>query len=321
MSGCHQSNSIGLIIRRALLVVASAKREFPPHSLGDCSPDLAASTSQRISGIVLIGHFRRLKLQLWQTVVCSKLRQNLLIGAAKILVMIGRAGMDSSRSGLLSTILMTLPLIVVPAVALLRPPGQVGVSTVDLEASDGEEDDSMFDGFDGFDADASGSSKKERIGHSVHDHDQSNDRGQGSKAEDDTFRDMDSPDAETQQDFSPRTPPPRGTNKDPFLDDAVPHQLLPMKRRETEQEPLNGSDSDPAKPDAGQIVEELNAMGALKTMWFEADDKTPVGLAVFFRGQTEGTRIRFEAVGPSREECASNILEQVMRWRQQNPVQ
>ncbi len=58
--------------------------------------------------------------------------------------------MDSSRSGLLSTILMTLPLIVVPAVALLRPPGQAGVSTVDLEASEDESelDDSFFDDFD-----------------------------------------------------------------------------------------------------------------------------------------------------------------------------
>ena len=45
--------------------------------------------------------------------------------------------MDSSRSGLLSTLLMTLPLIVVPAIALLRPPGQTsGVSTAPLDAAD-----------------------------------------------------------------------------------------------------------------------------------------------------------------------------------------
>jgi len=50
--------------------------------------------------------------------------------------------MDSSRSGLLSTLLMTLPLIVVPAIALLRPPGSLnGVSTAALNASDSEEDD------------------------------------------------------------------------------------------------------------------------------------------------------------------------------------
>jgi hypothetical protein len=45
--------------------------------------------------------------------------------------------MESSRSGLLSTLLMTLPLIVVPAIALLRPPGQMAsVSTTPLEATD-----------------------------------------------------------------------------------------------------------------------------------------------------------------------------------------
>jgi len=283
---------------------------------------VAASTSRRIFGTDFFRHFLLLKLQLWQIEVCSRLRQNLLVGVVKNLVMIGRAGMDSSRSGLLSTILMTLPLIVVPAVALLRPPGQGGVSTVELEASDGEEDDSIFDDFDGFDVDASGPSKKEHAGHSKHDHDQSSDREHGAKAENDTFSNSDSPDVETQEDFSPRTLPPRGTNKDPFLDDTAPHdELVPIKRRKTVQEPLNGSDSESVKPDAAQIVEELNAMGALKTMWFEADDKTPVGLAVFFRGQTELTRIRFEAVGPSREECASNILEQVTRWKQLNPVQ
>ena len=229
--------------------------------------------------------------------------------------------MDSSRSGLLSTILMTLPLIVVPAVALLRPPGQVGVSTVDLEASEGNEGNSIFDEFDGFDSDDFGAAEKKHTGHSEHDHDSKKDREQRPKAEDDIFREIDSPDAEAQHDLALETLPPRGTNKDPFLEDAAPDEFVPMKRQETEQEPLNGSDADAVKPNAAQIVEELNAMGALKTMWFEADDKTPVGLAVFFRGQTELTRIRFEAVGPSREECARNILEQVIRWRQQNPVQ
>ena len=60
-------------------------------------------------------------------------------------------------------------------------------------------------------------------------------------------------------------------------------------------------------------------MGALKTHWFTASDKKPVGLAVFFRGDTEKTRIRFEAVGLSRDECAEDVLQQVTRWQQQNP--
>jgi hypothetical protein len=50
-------------------------------------------------------------------------------------------------------------------------------------------------------------------------------------------------------------------------------------------------------------------------MWFEAGPKTPVGFAAFFRGETELTRIRFEAVGQSREECAKSVLNQVRQWQ------
>lgn len=46
-------------------------------------------------------------------------------------------GMESSQNSLLSTILMTLPLIVVPAIALLRPPGSAeSISTSPLSASE-----------------------------------------------------------------------------------------------------------------------------------------------------------------------------------------
>ena len=49
--------------------------------------------------------------------------------------------------------------------------------------------------------------------------------------------------------------------------------------------------------------------------------KTPVGLAVFFRGPEELTRFRFEAVGDNRDACARDVLEQVTRWQQQNLLQ
>ena len=60
--------------------------------------------------------------------------------------------MDSSRSGLLSTLIMTVPLIVVPAIALLRPAGpNQGLSTNQLEASD--TDDFFNEEFGGFGTD------------------------------------------------------------------------------------------------------------------------------------------------------------------------
>ena len=284
-----------------------------------CSRVLAASTSRRICEIDFSRRFLLLKLQLWQTEVCSRLRQNLLVGVAYVLVMIGRAGMDSSRSGLLSTLLMTLPLIVVPAVALLRPPGHVGMATVDLAASDGEEVDSLFEGFPDFEADTAGGTQTETAGHSDPDGIQQHDPG--SKAESDISGDPKSPDGDQQKNLPPGTSRPPDANKDPFLPDDRTHAPPPTERHDIEPSLPSGSDLDTVKADVGKIVEQLNAMGALNTMWFEAGDKTPVGLAVFFRGSQELTRFRFEAVGESREACARDVLEQVTRWQQQNAVQ
>ena len=146
------------------------------------------------------------------------------------------------------------------------------------------------------------------------------DHNHGLNADDDVFREMPSVPPDTHGEFSMQTPL-RGTNKDPFLDDGPARELVPEIRRDTEPETVNESDTGTVKPDARQIVEELNAIGALKSIWFEAGEKTPVGFAVFFRGPTELTRIRFEAVGHSREACASDVLKQVRRWQQENPEQ
>lgn len=215
---------------------------------------------------------------------------------------------------------MTLPLIVVPAVALLRPPGPGGVSSVELAASEHEADDSLFEGFPDLESDSRGAIAKEPPGQS--DSSLFGNDDHGSNPEDDILQDMSSSDAESPGDVSLRTSPQHGTSKDPFLPDVEPPASPPIKQPGPKSEgPLIESDPAPEKPDAAQIVEQLNAMGALKTLWFEAGDRTPVGLAVFFRGPEEQTRFRFEAVGDSREACARDVLEQVTRWQQQNPVQ
>ncbi|MEJ7594136.1 MAG: hypothetical protein WKF77_21565 [Planctomycetaceae bacterium] len=226
--------------------------------------------------------------------------------------------MDSSRSGLLSTLLMTLPLIVVPAVALLRPPGQAGVSTVVLEAADAEDADSLFEDFPEFEADPAEAARTESP--EILDSPLIDDHDLWSKPEGGIPEDVDKRDAEALRDGSPRALPPGGANRDPFLPEDGPQTPLPKKQPDPQPESERGSGPEPAEPNAGQIVEQLTAMGALKTMWFEAGDRTPVGFAVFFRGPQELTRFRFEAVGESREACARDVLEQVTRWQQQNPA-
>jgi hypothetical protein len=256
------------------------------------------------------------KLRLWEIAVCSKLRQNLLVGADQNLVKIGRAGMDSSRSGLLSTLLMTLPLIVVPAVALLRPPGQPGVSTATLDASEADDVDAMFDGFD---ADHSRASKKDEEESAASRHKNDDYSRQPSSIDDDFFEDMALTDNDSRESFAPRSAPSPVAPSDPFMDDGPGHNEATVKSQESAQRPESDTEEHVEKNDARKIIELLNSMGALKTHWFTAGDKKPVGLAVFFRGDTEQTRIRFEAVGHSRDECAEDVLQQVTRWQQQNP--
>ena len=221
--------------------------------------------------------------------------------------------MDSSRSGLLSTLLMTLPLIVVPAVALLRPPGQAGVSTAPLDASEDDEFDSMFGDFD---ADPSAAFKKEQQDTPAADRDA---KPPSPSVEDEFFNDMDLTGNDRRESFAPRSAPSRTKPPDPFIDAGPDHVEPPMKPRESVHQHESETEDHAEKADAKQIVEQLNSMGALKTHWFAAGDKKPVGLAVFFRGDSERTRIRFEAVGVSRNECAEDVLQQVTLWHQQNP--
>ena len=227
--------------------------------------------------------------------------------------------MDSSRSGLLSTLLMTLPLIVVPAVALLRPPGQPGVSTAPLDASEGDDVDAMFEDFENFDADPSGAFKKEQEDSPAANRQSERNSKQPSYVEDEFFNDMDLTVNERRESFAPRSAPSRTKPSDPFIADVPRPDETPKKPQESVQRPDSNTEDHAKKADAKKIVEQLNSMGALKTHWFAAGDKKPVGLAVFFRGDSEQTRIRFEAVGLSRDECAEDVLQQVTRWHEQNP--
>lgn len=205
--------------------------------------------------------------------------------------------MESSRSGLFSTLLMTLPLIVVPAIALLRPPGQTAsVSTTPLEATDDSEDE-LFEKFDLVESDSK--PRKNRA-------------SRESDSATDEFEELFAEPASEDISDSANTDRSKKPNKSEALSKELsnPFDLdeSPETHRSEEQtaETTGGAD---------RIVEELNVQGALRTMWFEAGPKTPVGFAAFFRGQTELTRIRFEAVGQSREECARSVLNQVRQWQ------
>ena len=205
--------------------------------------------------------------------------------------------MESSRSGLLSTLLMTLPLIVVPAIALLRPPGQIAsVSTTPLEATDDSEEE-LLEEFDLVESDSV--PRKSRA-------------TQGSDSAGDEFEELFAEPASEGDSDSAVIGRSKKANKNEALDKELSN---PFDLEESLDTPRVEEQTAETTGGADRIVEELNVQGALRTMWFEAGPKTPVGFAAFFRGQTELTRIRFEAVGQSREECARNVLNQVRQWQ------
>lgn len=216
----------------------------------------------------------------------------------------GNAGMDSSRSGLLSTLLMTLPLIVVPAIALLRPPGHTsGVSTVPLDAAN-LVDEIFPDEFTSAEESPGDSRKKSA--------------NELSRNIEDEFGGLfDEDPGELTNDWKERQPSNDVSKADPFnpFDSPQPES---SEKDPTAAPPLR----DASQPGAAEkIVEQLNVQGAVRTMWFEAGARSPVGFAAFFRGQTELMRIRFEAVGGSREECAQNVLRQVNQWQAEQAAQ
>jgi hypothetical protein len=263
--------------------------------------------------------------------------------------------MDSSRNGLLSTLLMTLPLIAVPAIALLRPPGQQpGVSTNPLEAGEDSEEDWLSEDINKEDTAANddalpfednapkekkGRSKKKAAEPDFDDIFENDRAGKGSQPKPGRpMREEEAPAVESfLDDTDADTEDDDGTLKDPFIDHDEP---LPKKGRgETSkrgrssaermddekglpaddgfEELPSTTDTEPAKkgPRADEVVEQLTARGAVRTKWFEAGDRYPVGLAVYFRGRNDDERIRFEAVGQTREECAADVLKQVEEWQ------
>lgn len=230
---------------------------------------------------------------------------------------LGVAGMDSSRSGLLSTLLMTLPLIIVPAMALLRPPNpSASVSSQNLAADDSTESsespESALSADElGFPDDFSGQPTAETSSGTSDDIDVNA-----------IFGDQAESPSATSSDPEPVSDPFQTGDSAPAKSPAETIKLrgptAPAPRsRPSENTPPAADNPDPDHSSAQRLVQQLNALGSIRTLWFDAGDRTPVGFAAFFRGQTELTVYRFEAVGQTRAECAKNVLDQVTAWRRQ----
>ena len=221
--------------------------------------------------------------------------------------------MDSSRSGLLSTLLMTLPLIIVPSIALLRPAG--GPAGVAQTVAQGAQtpDDSPDDFFDGLDT-------------SLDDAPEFRPDGSADAAR--THQDADF------EKLLPRSLASVKTAESHVGSKAVPGEpdsIDPFPQFEGDQEwrPQTGTagstPEQPAEPlippdtDAtDKNIRQLEALGAIRTFWFVPGTTEEYGFAAFFRGETELVRYRFEATGKTRAACVDDVLQQVTQWRIQS---
>ncbi|MEY2724726.1 MAG: hypothetical protein RLZZ458_593 [Planctomycetota bacterium] len=207
--------------------------------------------------------------------------------------------MDSNRSGLLSTLLMTLPLIVVPALALLRPPNAPPTVSAQPLAADTQAPDDADDL--GFPDDFAGTPAKNQLTANKDDLDIDAIFGP---------RQSENSPAQPSAD-SPKPTTSEKSSTDPFQTDSAPPQTKPLPTPKSEPSSSTTGNTDSTQ----RLLQQLNALGCIRTLWFDAGDQSPVGFAAFFRGETELTVYRFEATGQSRAQCVQDVLQQVTDWR------
>jgi hypothetical protein len=217
--------------------------------------------------------------------------------------------MESPRSSLLSTMVMTLPLVVVPAIALLRPPlPGSGTSTTALSA---EEDDDFFSQLDVFEeayTSAPQAAESEA---------ESETAGDGGDVFDEWFEeDSSGSDAPAENSDSSLPPSSSPSDVDPFVSNgqtgAASGSALPQPNANT----AGRNSLPPQTPQLGeqQWLERISRAGVQRTIWFSPGPQR-FGFAAFVPGQNSSVTYRFEAVAGSRIDALQNVAQQLAQWQ------
>ncbi len=240
--------------------------------------------------------------------------------------------MDSSRSGLLSTLIMTIPLIVVPALALLRPPApDSGPSATRLDASSPDED--FFDEFAEITDVSDGSVANGALADGALADAARQPRSANSASRDSVPRTPLVEPADPFADMFPEppvgreTPKPESAGSDPHaaanaspaasssrsgsaaLAEPASSAVAPPDRPLAEQRAATGGEADEAL-----LLKQVRDLGATKTFWF-APGGEMTGFVAFLPGDNEHVSYRFEAICRSRVECLRQVHGQAARWR------
>jgi len=197
-------------------------------------------------------------------------------------------GMDSSRGGPLTTFIMMLPLIVVPAIAMLKPAdlkeGWLGEMLSASENSDTKSAGSDaagfvevaddFDDLDLFSDDPPSADPSDSLDDSLF----------GEASGNALINDF----AHNSPRTAPSAPPQAGlSSQDPAID-AATQDLLAQVRQ----------------------------MGATRTLWFSPNPQS-FGFVAFFKPTQGLVSYRFEATDRSRAEAVQSVLQQVRTWQRE----
>jgi len=198
--------------------------------------------------------------------------------------------MDSSRGGPLSTLILMLPLIVVPALVVLRPTEQdSGFSSDDLAAADHDDDHFLSDA-DDFD---SVFGEEIQI-HEENDHKSQHDHDHSATHDllDGPLSDPESGDPESSVSIDDNSNPPRSSRQ--ASRDSSPQ---PQRRTDTDRTP------------------DLSRLGVTKSMWFSPGDAGVTGFAAFVPAKSGRIRYRFAAMGASKEQVVQDVVRQIKNWQ------
>ena len=202
-------------------------------------------------------------------------------------------GMESSRGGPLTTFIMTLPLIVVPTIAMLKPvdSGRGLVSDLIHAASSAVGTES--DAFSETDAPPDFAAVEDEFAALFGDSSDSSQDTGGLKSGQMAFHE---------------------DNGESLVDDfpgdfdAPPFQPSPpLKQPHAHNAPA-------IDDDAERLVSELVRLGAFRTLWFSPDSHR-VGLAAFFRSGEGNVSYRFGAIAETRSAAARDVVQQATAWK------
>ena len=213
--------------------------------------------------------------------------------------------MDSSRGGPFANLLLILPLVIVPALAMLRPAERnSGLLNDDVAAagdgfpSDTDDFDAMFE--DAFDDPPPGTRADET---ETHRHRRSGDETAEMSDDETLFEKID-----RLPDRNDRSDRRVSEHHDPHHDSQ---HGRPAGRDDAGRDEKTADIRRLPRPN-------LSRYGATDSVWFRpGDEHGSIGFAAFVPGLSGDVRYRFSAIGTSQDAVVKDVIRQIQNWQRQ----